>query len=165
MRRIRARGIRVRIEEGRSGRCVRCLEPIRAGEGVLPICGRPTEARDRFSIQLSADMHLAPHGATWSIVNHSCEPNLAVDFASWQLVARRYVARFEELTWNYLTTEWELHSPFECRCGAALCVGVVRGFAHLTADEQRAMADIVSPFLRLREPGQGAVPRLLRAGS
>ena len=140
----------LRIEQDRSGRRVRCLEQIRRGDGVLVIWGCPTSIPDGYSIQLTADLHLAPEGSPWGFVNHSCDPNLVVDFGRWRLVARRQIHSGEELTWNYLTTEWELQSPFDCNCGAPSCVRRVRGFRYLTSLERYEIAGLLSPFLRSR---------------
>jgi hypothetical protein len=140
--------VTLRIDEGPFGRRVCSVGPIASGARVLTIGGRPSPAPDMYSIQLSADLHLTPEGALWGFVNHSCDPNLVVDFDRWQLVACREIAPGEELTWNYLTAEWALQSPFECGCGARSCVRRVRGFRYLASLERSAIAGMLSPFLR-----------------
>jgi len=136
------------IGRGTSGWRVTCVQRISRGDAVLPICGRPTSGPDRYSIQLREGLHLTPDGAPWALVNHSCDANLAIDFSRWQLVAHRDIVVDEEVTWNYLTTEWELQSPFHCQCGASSCVQHLRGFRHLTARQRHALACLLSPFLR-----------------
>jgi hypothetical protein len=103
---------------------------------------------DRHSIQVGAEVHLTPEGAPWSLVNHSCAPNVRIDFERWELVALRAIEPGEELGWNYLATEWELSSPFQCECGTDECLGLIRGFAHLDHDTRSALGPFVSPFIR-----------------
>lgn len=58
--------------------------------------------------------------------NHSCDPTLwHTDAAT--IVARRLVAAGEELTVDYATQTAEESFTMACRCGAALCRGVVTG--------------------------------------
>ena len=33
----------------------------------------------------------------------------------------------DKLTFFYPSTEWTMAQPFECRCGSAGCLGVIRG--------------------------------------
>ncbi|MFH1551781.1 MAG: SET domain-containing protein-lysine N-methyltransferase [bacterium] len=52
-------------------------------------------------------------------INHSCDPNLWFE-NGWPLVARRDIAKSEELTFDYATGEtYPLNS--ECHCGAKDC--------------------------------------------
>ena len=58
------------------------------------------------------------------------------------------VSRSEEITFNYLTSEWDMAEAFECRCGAERCLGNIRGFKHLTPAEQAGLEPLLTPFLR-----------------
>jgi len=46
----------------------------------------------------------------------------------YEFVAKRDIARGEQLRFDYETTEWALQSPFDCACGSAQCRGTVAGF-------------------------------------
>jgi hypothetical protein len=37
--------------------------------------------------------------------------------------------------------------PFQCGCGAPSCIGLVRGFMHLTREQQRARVGRLAPHL------------------
>ncbi|PZG23108.1 SET domain-containing protein [Nonomuraea aridisoli] len=58
--------------------------------------------------------------------NHSCDPNLWHRDAT-TVVARRAVEPGEELTIDYATHTGVESWSMECRCGTALCRGVVSG--------------------------------------
>jgi SET domain-containing protein len=99
-------------------------------------------------------------------MNHSCDPNLAIDVSRRLIVARRPIAAGEELCFDYHTTEWELHEPFICRCTGPHCVGLVRGFAHLPPARQQVLLGDAAPHIhalhaartarRLSRPAIGA---------
>ena len=93
---------------------------------------RPT----KYSIQLDGDKHLdfplvrKPNDDldyAWQYLNHSCEPNGYMNIAEFAFRALRSISKGEEITFNYLTTESDLATPFSCNCGSATCLGVIRG--------------------------------------
>jgi RimJ/RimL family protein N-acetyltransferase len=90
------------------------------------------------------DAAAGPGGA-----NHSCDSNL------WMLdertvAARRDIAAGEELTLDYalftVAPDWRM----ECRCGSALCRGVVTGNDWQLAPLQERYAGHFSPFINAR---------------
>jgi hypothetical protein len=80
--------------------------------------------------------------------NHSCDPNLwLADEVT--LVARRRIDAGEELTVDYATmtvVAWEM----ECRCGAAVCRGVVTGEDWRRPELQERYAARFAPFINAR---------------
>ncbi len=110
----------------------------------------------RHSIQLNLDLHIecdASIGADemrarfpWRFLNHRCDPNASV--VGRMLIARRAIAAGDEITFDYTTTEAVMAEPFRCACGAARCLGEVRGFLALSPEEQRARAGSVAPHLK-----------------
>jgi hypothetical protein len=111
-----------------------------AGATILGIEGVTVAAPTRHSVQVGRDTHVEMPVDTglldeldryvWRFLNHSCAPNAAL--VGRELRAAVDIAPFDEITFDYLTTEFELAAPFRCGCGAAHCVGEVRGFAALT---------------------------------
>jgi SET domain-containing protein len=80
--------------------------------------------------------------------NHSCDPNLWMRDA-FTLEARRDIAAAEEVTVDYAmqtAVEWEM----PCKCGSALCRGVVRGTDWRIPELQQRYAGHFSPFLNAR---------------
>jgi SET domain-containing protein len=133
---------------GTLGASVVAAEPIAAGETLLSICGRVQRLASRYTLQVGNDVHVDPVGQCWGFINHSCDPNCRFDFGHWQLVAIRPIAAGEELGFNYLTTEWDMASPFLCRCGAAGCLGRISGLRHLRPEQVRNLRSLLAPHLR-----------------
>jgi hypothetical protein len=130
---------------------------VAAGELLLELHGFQVRTPGRHTLQVGVDVHLASEDAVWRFINHACEPTARLLAGPapgpLQLIARRALAAQEEVTFNYLTTEWDLASPFTCDCGAATCVGLVRGARHLTPAQLETWGPELLPHLR----------RLLRA--
>ncbi|MFT3682382.1 MAG: SET domain-containing protein-lysine N-methyltransferase [Ferruginibacter sp.] len=63
--------------------------------------------------------------AGWAPQNHSCSPNTA--YKGLNVIAIRPVAKGEELTLDYASFLDEHMEPFNCRCGAPNCRGMVTG--------------------------------------
>ena len=125
-------------------------EAIEPGEVLVALAHRFVTDRDRHTIQLGEDLHQAFTNEIDDYVNHSCDPNAALDFDRLELVALRPIAAGEEVRSHYLTFEWEMVAPFACHCGAPACLGEIRGFAHLDPDEQDELIASASPYLRMR---------------
>lgn len=151
-----ATGVRVDSLNGFAG--VFAAKRYRRGDRLLPLRGRAAFKADRYSIQVGIDQHLHPGYATngahaevspWKFLNHSCDPNLEIDLEAKCFRARREIAEGEELSFNYLTTEWEMASPFECICGSRSCYGMIQGFRHLSREEQERLLPATAPHIRL----------------
>ncbi len=157
-----------------------CLEPVwvldrtraRAKEGipegtpVLKIIGPAVKAPGQDTIQVDERFHISAAGSPWRSIRHSCDPNCAVNFNTWTFYATRPIEAGTDLTYNFLTTEWELTAPFRCACGARCCQGDIAGFKHLPLSRQEELAPTVSPYLlrRLFELGPIA-PRRTPGGN
>lgn len=58
-----------------------------------------------------------------TLVNHSCDPNVAFDLSSsdpneWHVRALRRIEPGETVTFFYPSTEWDMDQPFTCECHA-----------------------------------------------
>jgi hypothetical protein len=93
------------------------------------ICEIPTEKlfdkANRYTVQISQDKHTEV--GKLSALNHSCDPNVILDTANLEMIARRDIEVGEELSFFYPSTEWEMDAPFICLCGAVNCIHVVAG--------------------------------------
>jgi uncharacterized protein len=92
---------------------------------------------------------LLPPGQANGKGNHSCDPNLWWTGA-YALSARRAVARDEELTNDYATSTGVGGFAMACRCGSALCRGVVTGQDWQRDDLRRRYGDHWVPGLLQR---------------
>ena len=93
------------------------------------ICEIPREKvlnkPNRFTVQIDRTEHTDV--GKLAALNHSCDPNVILDTAKMQMVARRDIEKGEELSFFYPSTEWEMDAPFICLCGSANCIHVVAG--------------------------------------
>ncbi|MBI5950086.1 MAG: SET domain-containing protein [Chloroflexi bacterium] len=93
------------------------------------MCAIPSEnimdKPNRYTVQIARDKHT--HVGKLAALNHSCDPNVILDTENMLMVARRDIAKGEELFFFYPATEWEMNAPFICLCGATNCIHVVAG--------------------------------------
>jgi D-alanine-D-alanine ligase len=133
---------------GVHGEAVLAAQNLAPGTRVFPLTGTFTHLPDIYTIQIGAHTHLLPDSQLWRYLNHSCGPNCRIDFSTWTLVTTHPIQCNEELTFNYLTTEWDMAAPFACQCGALHCYGFVAGFKYLPPVQQVLLAPQCSPILR-----------------
>jgi hypothetical protein len=71
----------------------------------------------------------------WAPQNHSCHPNTA--YQGLDIVALRDIPKGEELTLDYASFLDEEHmEPFQCRCGAPNCRGLITGIPRNSVTER-----------------------------
>ncbi|MFO0962492.1 MAG: SET domain-containing protein-lysine N-methyltransferase [Phycisphaerales bacterium] len=148
----------VRVQRTPDGVAAIAQRAIAPGERILFFDGAIVRRPSRHSIQLDIDTHVEAaremdeeslqRAYPWRYLNHSCDPNARVAAQERLLVARRAIAPGELVTFDYTTTELELAEPFACHCGAAACLGTVRGFVHLAPAQQRARLPELAPHVR-----------------
>lgn len=102
-----------------------------AGECVVELEGRWVSKPSKYTIQLGVDRHLEPTDHLWALINHSCAPNLRVDCNRRVMVALRDIAAGESLSFDYLSTEWDMAVPFQCLCQSESCFTTIAGSRYL----------------------------------
>ncbi len=83
-------------------------------------------------------------------INHSCSPNTKLDIVKRWFVAIKDIKKNEEITFNYLTTEWDMKrwdTDFKCRCDSKNCFGQIKGFKYLSRQQKLKLKPLLSPFL------------------
>jgi D-ala D-ala ligase C-terminus/SET domain len=95
----------------------------------------------RYAYPVSNEVFLLwdenPYG--WAPQNHSCQPNTS--YEGLNIKALRNIENGEELTLDYASFLDDEHmEPFQCRCGASNCRGLITGKRHnsVTVREQQA---------------------------
>ena len=146
-----ADGVAVRLRSDNQ-RGLFVLRPVRKDEILITYDGPVFDYSTRYSIQIDEDRHIDGTPESNACLNHSCTPNTFVDWKGLFLRALRDIAAGEELTCNYLTTDWELHEKFVCTCGAPSCFREIKGFKYLSPEQQRALEPFVPEFMRKRIP-------------
>ena len=128
--------------------------PIAAGELLFRIEGDLTSHPTRYSVQIEKQTHIdlgeqAPETILdhyyWRFMNHHCEPNACL--RERDVYATRIIQPWEEITFNYNTTEYEMAEAFTCQCKSARCQGDIQGFKQLTPAEQEALRPWLAPYL------------------
>ena len=137
---------------------VQATQDVASGEPILHVDGVLVQRPSRYTIQVGDHAHVELPGPvsleeeldhhSWRFLNHSCAPNATLR-GRW-LVALRPVSKGDEVTFDYATTEYDMCSPFPCGCGAAECLGIVRGFRYLSTAQQQARAPHLAEHLRQR---------------
>ena len=138
---------KVGLGHGPYGAAVVCIEDIQPGEVLFRLTGKQTVSPHKYTAQLDRDLHVDPGEELWAMANHACQPNCFLDFSLHQMVALTPIKPNEEITFNYLSSEWELAAPFDCGCEATHCPGTIRGFRYLDDPQREAIRDLLSPFL------------------
>ena len=140
--------ITVQYDDGYKG--LFASKDIRAGSVIFHLKGCVSTCANKYSIQLSRNKHLdfppvrKPNDDldyAWQYLNHSCDPNGYLNAAEYCFRALRNISKGEEITFNYLATEYELASPFRCGCRSVNCFGLIRGNKFLTADQVAELSD------------------------
>jgi len=120
---------------------------IARNEVLLTLDGPVSDHPTRFSIQLDDGKHIEGTNDSNAFLNHSCDPNAYLDWEGLCLRAKRNIKADEEITYNYMTTDYELYEPFICNCGSPKCTGEIKGFKHLTREEQLKLEPWLPAFL------------------
>jgi hypothetical protein len=123
---------------------------------LFRIEGEKTHRSTRCSVQIGENLHIAlgsGHSGQeildrcyWRFMNHSCDPNTLIRCQ--EVIASQDIEPWADVTFNYNTTEYDMAEPFGCHCGSPDCLGTIKGFKHLTAEERERLRESLSPHLR-----------------
>jgi hypothetical protein len=163
----------VHVEGDVGHRSVVALDAFEVGEVVIEVNGISTTEPTRYSIQVGAYEHVdLPAGVDpariaadhpWQFMNHGCNPN--VRLVGRRLLALRPIRKGDAITFDYNTTEYEMATPFTCRCGANGCrERRIAGFRHLSPAEQKALLPFVTDAVRARVRRESAATRVVNRG-
>ncbi len=108
----------------------------------------------RRSLQIGEGKHAFGREETVGYLNHSCDPNVFLDFSCLCVRALKDIRAGEEVTINYAATEYEMHDSFPCDCGSPACLRIIRGFKFLTREQQLKLQPYLAPYLLSRLNGK-----------
>jgi hypothetical protein len=133
------------------------IRDIPRGTTVLRMSGVESTKPTRYSVQVGASLHIDPvilpdsrgrvRGDLWRYLDHSCEPTVVI--REREVVALRNIEEGEGVTFHYCVSEWEMASPFDCRCGSPRCLGLIRGARHLPPAERKRLEKWMPDYVRL----------------
>ncbi len=127
---------------------------FKKGEVVMPLSGKIVSSAHPSpeAVQIDATHFIdSVEYVPEDFINHACRADTMLDVDRKAFIALRRIHRNEEITFNYLTTEWDMkrhNTDFDCICGAKRCFGRIRGFRYLTDAQRKRIAPQLSPFLR-----------------
>ena len=105
------------------------------GDIVCPFGARKTvSGPSRHSLQVGLDAHILLAPEYLQYMNHSCRPNIVIDTENRLIRAVRTIAAGDEFMFFYPATEWDMQSPFRCRCGVQECLGLIGGARHISPE-------------------------------
>jgi len=135
------------------GRTLRANRDFKKGEIILPLKGitRKCSESTPDAVQIDDDKFIdSDHRYVEDHINHSCDPSVKIDFNTMNFVALRDIKKCEEITYNYLTTEYDLVRDgldFDCKCDSKNCLKRIKGFKFLTKTQKLKLKPLLSPFL------------------
>ena len=138
------------------GRCLFANQYFKQGDIILPLKGiiRRCCESTPDAVQIDDDKFIdSDHRYAEDHINHGCNPTTMIDFEALNFIALRDVKKGEEITYHYLTTEYDLVRDgldFDCKCGAKNCLGRIKGFKFLTQAQKLKLKPWLSPFLLKR---------------
>lgn len=122
-------------------------EDILHGEEIidlktLPICSK----NSKYNITKSQKEYFETSKSLIAFLNHSCDPNLYINPLNWKIYAKHNIQTGDELTYNYLQTEFIMTNSFDCHCNQSFCFGYIEGFYYLSEnDKQRLIQEYLLP--------------------
>lgn len=115
----------IHTSDGR-GMGVRTRNPLQRGRLVCRVSGYVVTERRLHTLQITGKSHLYDPYFT-GLLLHSCDPNVFLDMAEFELWAIKDIPAGELLLMDYASTEDVLMRQFECHCGATNCRGWITG--------------------------------------
>ncbi len=139
------------------GRALVATASIAAGERLIALAHVFVDLPSKYTIQIQEHLHQAGTEEADDFMNHSCEPNVSIDFTTLEVTALQPIDAGEQVTFNYNICEWDMREPFACVCGSEHCIGEIRGFRHLDGQQRQRLLPWLSPYLRGRlAEGEGS---------
>ena len=144
---------------------LKAKEDIPSGAFLSDVWGPVTDLPTPHTVQVGIKEHVDPVGPL-RYTNHSCQPNAKFVFESryhdsltppslddghqvfWYIEATRDIKKGEEITFDYTTTEYNMSRWFQCLCGYKYCMGEIKGFKHLSAEQKLLRKNQLSPVIR-----------------
>lgn len=107
--------------------CILSKTHFTPGEVIAHIYGGIIKRKSELhTVQKSRDVHIYDEWFA-GLVAHSCDPNTYFDDKAETFVATKEINPGDMITCDYQATEDYLARPFECKCGAENCRGLIDG--------------------------------------
>lgn len=141
----------ITIVDTNVGKAVQVTRDIDQGQVLYSFVGKILDYPNMHTVQLSETKHVLCEGGP-EFTAHSCNPNskMVFDDASMnsvKLVSLQPIKQGALVSFNYCSTEWDMASPFPCKCGSPQCFGEIRGYKHLNQEQRSKLQGSLSPYL------------------
>ena len=149
---VRSSATHVRIAvNGGMGLACFASSGIRAGDRVFAdVTGLALPFPTLYTICTAPGKHVLFVGGSQCMA-HACMPNGRIviheDTNGFDVVATRDIGVDELISFNYLSTEYDMSAPFTCLCGDARCFGEIRGYKHVPVSRRTDIAATSSLLL------------------
>ncbi|KAJ7356270.1 hypothetical protein OS493_026027 [Desmophyllum pertusum] len=154
----------VEVVETKGFFSLKAKESVSSGTFLADVWGPLKDSATPYTVQVGINEHVDPVGPL-KYTNHSCQPNAKFIYESryhealiptldvghqafWYIVATRDIKKGEDVTFDYTTTEYEMSRGFKCLCGVENCLGEVKGFKYLSAEQKLQRKNALSPVIR-----------------
>ncbi|MEH2300156.1 MAG: SET domain-containing protein-lysine N-methyltransferase [Nostoc sp.] len=125
--------LETRFNTNEKGKSLITKMPIKKGEVLHKITNyNQITSATYTSVQISKDINIEE--LYLAHLNHSCDPNIIIDTTNLEISALKDIQSNEELTFFYPSTEWNMSTPFTCKCGASQCLRIITGAKYLSID-------------------------------
>ena len=143
-------GDKIEVRKTKKGKSIFSIKDFTKDEIILEFENNFLDYPGKYTLCIDINKHQysIDANAHEKFINHSCNPNGYINFQDLTCRALRLIKKGEEITFNYLTTEWDLANKFDCECGSLKCHGRIKGFKYLTLEQQKELGPFLSLFLR-----------------
>ena len=105
------------------------IDKINKNEVILKLNGKILDHPTSRTIQVGRKEHL--RNSFIDYLNHSCNSNSHIDTEKLAILADRVIKQFDDITVNYLSTEYQMVNPFKCNCRSKNCFKEIKGYKFL----------------------------------
>ncbi len=124
------------------------VERISKGTIVYAFKGTECDKPNMHTVQVGEGKHVDLGNCGSRFTNHSCNPSTRLDWETYDLIATRDIEVGDEITFNYITSEFAMDAPFECGCssGVTTCYKTIRGAKYLSKSDFETLKPFLAPY-------------------
>ena len=123
----------IRIDPITGSRSLFAKKDFKANEVIIGFMAKNVHSTPNYlTVQVSEHEHIELFPECLECANHSCEPNCFFDTTSMNFVTVKRIKVGDEFTFFYPSAEWDMDQAFQCNCGNASCVGMIKGAKYLS---------------------------------
>ncbi len=123
----------IRIDPITSNRSLFSKKDFKTNEVIIGFMAKNVHSTPNYlTVQVSEHEHIELFPECLECANHSCNPNCFFDTTTMNFVPLKRIKAGEEFTFFYPSAEWDMDQAFQCNCGNANCIGMIKGAKYLS---------------------------------